>query len=220
MRNMLKSLLMVLLGGSALVTASAQLPVCPPRPEPGTVVVNPVDLFSQNGVLNVDLTLQNAKGADGYMHYCYVYMYQGERIESPTLRLNPGDRLNLNLTNNIRAPLEKYEAGHMHGAHGAHGAASYDPCNGTMMPSSTNMHFHGLNISPTCHQDEVINTLIQSGDPAFPYSLQIPPNDNPGLYWYHPHPHGFATIQLNGGASGALIIEGNNPLTDGLRNVC
>lgn len=216
MRNMFKSLLMVLLCGSALVTASAQFPVCPPRPEPGSVVVNPVDLFSQNGVLNVDLTLQNAQGTDGYMHYCYVYMYQGKPIESPTLRLNPGDRLNLNLTNNIQAPVDKHGAGHMHGASGVHGSGSDDPCNGKMMPSSTNVHFHGLNISPTCHQDEIIRTLIQSGDPAFPYSLQIPPNDNPGLYWYHPHPHGFATIQLNGGASGALIIEGNNPLTEGL----
>ena len=30
----------------------------------------------------------------------------------------------------------------------------------------------------------------------------------PGLYWYHPHVHGFAEFQVNGGAAGALIVEG------------
>jgi FtsP/CotA-like multicopper oxidase with cupredoxin domain len=34
----------------------------------------------------------------------------------------------------------------------------------------------------------------------------------PGLYWYHPHPHGFTTIQVNGGAAGAIIIEGMEKL--------
>jgi hypothetical protein len=29
--------------------------------------------------------------------------------------------------------------------------------------NSTNVHFHGLNIPPLCHQDDVINTLIQPG---------------------------------------------------------
>ena len=26
--------------------------------------------------------------------------------------------------------------------------------------NSTNVHFHGMNIAPVCHQDDVINTLI------------------------------------------------------------
>ena len=39
------------------------------------------------------LALQNAIDNEGYMHYCYVYMNQGQAIEAPTLRLNPGDQL-------------------------------------------------------------------------------------------------------------------------------
>jgi FtsP/CotA-like multicopper oxidase with cupredoxin domain len=31
---------------------------------------------------------------------------------------------------------------------------------------------------------------------------------SPGLYWYHPHIHGFSKAEVLGGASGALIIEG------------
>ncbi len=226
MRDVFQFLRIVLLSGlcgCALVNALAQSPICPPRPLSGTLVVNPLDLYSQNGVLNLDLTLQNAQGTDGYMHYCYVYLYQGQPIEAPTLRLNPGDQLILNLTNNIQAPYDRYPARmkmrmqdlHPGSAHKA--GAPDDPCEGGVMgPSTTNLHFHGLNIPPTCHQDEVIKTLIQSGDPPFQFNTQIPANDAPGMYWYHPHPHGFSTTQVNGGASGALMIEGSNPLTDGL----
>jgi FtsP/CotA-like multicopper oxidase with cupredoxin domain len=54
----------------------------------------------------------------------------------------------------------------------------------------------------------VIRTLIQPGDEAFEYRFKIPANESPGLYWYHPHPHGFSEPQVLGGASGALIVEG------------
>jgi FtsP/CotA-like multicopper oxidase with cupredoxin domain len=53
-----------------------------------------------------------------------------------------------------------------------------------------------------------LHTLIQPGDPAFEYRFQIPPDEPPGLYWYHPHIHGFTKAQVLGGASGALIVEG------------
>ncbi len=226
--SLLRVALFLGLCGCPLAAAFAGVPVCPPRPQSGTLVTNPPDLYSQNGVLSLDLTLQNALDSDGFMHYCYVYLNQGQQVEAPTLRLNPGDQLILNLTDNIQAPysyLPKtfkpnlknlHSSGmHMEGHHKA--GSSDDPCNGgEMLPSSTNLHFHGLNIAPVCHQDETIKTLIQSGDPAFQYSIQIPANDPPGLYWYHPHPHGFTFFQVNGGASGAIVIEGSNPLTDGL----
>ena len=77
-----------------------------------------------------------------------------------------------------------------------------------MTASSTNVHFHGLNIPPTCHQDDVIKTLVQPNDPPFQYSTRIPSNEPSGLYWYHPHPHGFTTTQVVGGAAGALIVGG------------
>jgi FtsP/CotA-like multicopper oxidase with cupredoxin domain len=87
-------------------------------------------------------------------------------------------------------------------------APASDCKGGEMQATATNVHFHGLNVPPKCHQDDVLNTLIQSGDMPFEYHIQIPENDPPGLYWYHPHPHGFTTVQVAGGASGALIIEG------------
>ena len=77
-----------------------------------------------------------------------------------------------------------------------------------MTITSTNLHFHGLTIPPVCHQDDVWKTAIQAGDPVFEYRFRIPANEPPGLYWYHPHIHGFSKAQVVGGASGALIIEG------------
>jgi FtsP/CotA-like multicopper oxidase with cupredoxin domain len=77
----------------------------------------------------------------------------------------------------------------------------------TMTPSSVNVHFHGTNTPSTCHQDEVITTIINSGS-TFQYDLVIPANEPPGLYWYHPHVHGISEGALLGGASGAIIVEG------------
>lgn len=214
--------------GIAVTNAVAQQVACPLRPTPGTPVTNPFDLYSQNGTLTVNLSLQASLGADGIQHYCYVYMTNGKAVEAPTLRLNPGDQLVLNLTNKLggaQGPQRKTRGispfSPMAGMHdmtmmaGTSGPA--DNCNGyPTTPTSTNIHFHGMNIPPTCHQDEVINTVIPPGSPPFQYNTQIPANDEGGLYWYHPHPHGFTSPQVNGGAAGALIIEGNNPLAQDL----
>lgn len=214
MRAMLRVLLLVMLSGIALVSASAQ-DICPARPQIGAPIVNPVDLFSQNGTLTVNLSMQNAIGGDGFEHYCYVYTYQGQPIEAPTLRVNPGDTLVVNLTNLLQPPPGPAKAKPMHMHKMSDGPA--DDCSGNdVVSTSTNIHFHGLNVPPVCHQDDVINTIIETGDPTFTYSIQIPANEPPGLYWYHPHMHGFTTQQVNGGASGAIIVEGNNPLVQGL----
>ena len=77
-----------------------------------------------------------------------------------------------------------------------------------MSEVSANLHCHGLTIPPVCHQDDVLKTSLQPGDPPFEYRFRIPEDEPPGLYWYHPHIHGFSKQQLLGGASGALIVEG------------
>src|SRR5207253_10848591 len=77
----------------------------------------------------------------------------------------------------------------------------------TMMTTSVNMHFHGTNTSPKCHSDETIRTLINPGE-TFNYSLRIPNDEPPGLYRYHPHVHGFSSPAVQGGATGAIEVEG------------
>jgi FtsP/CotA-like multicopper oxidase with cupredoxin domain len=186
--------------------ATADPPTDPcPRPAPGSTVPEPADLRSRNGVLKLDLTVRNHTEPDGSVRYCYLL---GDGTQSPTLRLNPGDLLILNLSNKLstaEAIATGTNAAHLHRAD----AASPDPCrSGAMTLVSTNLHFHGLSIPPLCHQDEVLHTSIQPGDAPFEYRFQIPSDEPPGLYWYHPHIHGFSKAQVIGGASGALIVEG------------
>jgi FtsP/CotA-like multicopper oxidase with cupredoxin domain len=60
---------------------------------------------------------------------------------------------------------------------------------------------------PTCHSDQIVHTIINSGE-TFKYSVKFPINEPPGLYWYHPHVHGLSEAAVQGGATGAIIVEG------------
>jgi FtsP/CotA-like multicopper oxidase with cupredoxin domain len=135
--------------------------------------------------------------------------------QSPTLHVNPGDRIAISVTNGIAAAPPAIAM-----AMPTHAAALGEVCGSSnpMSPTSVNMHFHGTNTPPVCHQDEVIRTLINAGE-TFEYDLKIPGDEPPGLYWYHPHVHGIAEAAVQGGASGAIIVEGIqnvNPAVAGL----
>jgi FtsP/CotA-like multicopper oxidase with cupredoxin domain len=171
-----------------------------PRPEAGTHVTEPEDLRSQNGVLKVEFTFHNFLDAKVHMRYCYL---AAGRYQSPNLRLHPGDLLVLTLKNQMTLPTEASPMP-------AHASAMIEACagGGEMTASATNLHFHGLAIPPVCHQDDVLKTSVRPTDGAYEYRVRIPVDQPPGLYWYHPHLHGFSKGQVLGGASGALVVEG------------
>jgi FtsP/CotA-like multicopper oxidase with cupredoxin domain len=173
------------------------------RPAIGSAVSEPIELRSRNGQLRVDLTVRDEKEPDGTTRYCYI---DASGDESPTLRVNPGDLVTLNLKNDLT---DSQVRAATPGPHPIHGGAASDPCtSGLMTPTSTNLHFHGLSIPSVCHQDDVLKTSIQPRDPPFQYRFRIPTDQPPGLYWYHPHIHGLTKVQVLGGASGAIIVEG------------
>jgi len=175
-----------------------------PRPLPGSTITDPTDLRSRNGVLKVELTAHNAKQSDGTTRYCFV---DENGSESPTLRVSPGDLVILTLKNDLTVLTSGAATAHQHAHEDA--AKNSNSCTGELMArESTNLHFHGLTIPPVCHQDDVLHTSIQPGDAPFEYRFRIPENEPPGLYWYHPHIHGFTKEQVLGGASGAIIVEG------------
>jgi FtsP/CotA-like multicopper oxidase with cupredoxin domain len=202
MSKVSRCLLAIIVCGLCCLEAAAQ---CPARPNPGSVVQDALSLSSQNGVLNARFTMGNSVDTFGYTHYCYKYETANGPVEAPTLRLNPGDRLLLNVKDRITTD-------------GAEAMSEMDPMSGAtaktcgdtgaMTLQSTNVHFHGLNVPPVCHQDDVLTTLIQPGSPGFEFNIQIPTTEPPGLYWYHPHVHGFTEFQVNGGAAGAIVVEG------------
>jgi FtsP/CotA-like multicopper oxidase with cupredoxin domain len=201
MRSAPVYLFALLVLGFPFLSSQAQ---CPPRPAFGTVVHNPLTLSSVNGVLSAEFTMRHSVDVAGYTHYCYNYATDKGEVESPTLSLNQGDHLILDIKDRIESDPDSSEMAPMMDVSGS----SVCGDTGTPTISSTNVHFHGLNVPPICHQDDVLTTLIQPGKPAFEYDLQIPQDEPPGLYWYHPHVHGFTEFQVNGGAAGALIVEG------------
>jgi FtsP/CotA-like multicopper oxidase with cupredoxin domain len=71
----------------------------------------------------------------------------------------------------------------------------------------TNLHFHGLHVSPNTPQDDVLTMMAAPGE-TLHYSVQVPPQQPPGLYWYHTHSHGESYIQDLDGMSGAIVVEG------------
>jgi FtsP/CotA-like multicopper oxidase with cupredoxin domain len=184
--------------------AQGALEPCP-RPAEGSLVTEPEDLRSHNGELKVELTARNSRQSDGSTRYCFI---DEKGRESPTLRVSPGDLVILTLKNDLtdfHAAAAENAGQHMH----AEMEGSGNSCTSGLMTSlSINLHFHGLTIPPVCHQDDVLKTAIRPGDLPFEYRFRIPEDEPPGLYWYHPHIHGFTKAQVLGGASGALIVEG------------
>jgi FtsP/CotA-like multicopper oxidase with cupredoxin domain len=185
------------------------------RPAPSAIVSEPPEIRSHDGVLKADLTFLDFTASDGQEEYCYLSK-NGER--APTLRVKPGDLLILRLRNELTKPLQS--AGKSTAAQAPPSSAINaptdsmpmpveSPCAGATMTSlSTNLHFHGLTVPPVCHEDDVLNTMVQPGAAAFEYRFRIPADEAPGLYWYHPHVHGYTNPQVLGGASGALVVEG------------
>jgi FtsP/CotA-like multicopper oxidase with cupredoxin domain len=215
-------------------SSSAPTPV-PPVSNPcsrftaGSAIHNPPALYSQDGVLNVQFSYQTTTDSVGRQLYCFM---TPDGLENPTLHVNPGDTLNITVTNNTpfndSDPLEADEPFNPPNCGDTTSeskiVAPYTPPNPPNPPpykfgmtsGSMNIHYHGTNTSPGCHGDNVTKTLInpslQPGSPAstFQYNIHFPSNEPPGLYWYHPHVHMLAEAAVFGGASGALIVDGIN----------
>ncbi len=70
----------------------------------------------------------------------------------------------------------------------------------------TNLHFHGLHVSPAGNSDNVF-LEIPPGE-AFDYEVRIPKDHPAGTFWYHPHRHGLVARQVFAGAAGLLVVRG------------
>jgi FtsP/CotA-like multicopper oxidase with cupredoxin domain len=165
-----------------------------PRFAPGSVVLPPPDIYSQNGALNVQFNYFTRVDQDGRSLFCFQ---TPDGVEGPTLRLNPGDQLNILAANDVPPGTAVEQVSN-----------STNQCGDLeMYTSSLNIHYHGTTVSPKCHQDQVIHTIINSGE-KFQYNVAFPNYAPSGLYWYHTHIHGIAEATVQGGASGALIVSG------------
>jgi suppressor of ftsI len=148
---------------------------------PAGQVLNPPEVHAKHHTLS--LTLHAAVASDGKNSF-----YFDGQPTAPTLRVSPGDQLKITYINDL--PTKPKET------------CAITPC-----MDMTNLHFHGLTVSPDAPQDDVLSMMAGPGQ-TLHYTVQIPKDHPPGLYWYHTHPHGESHRQVLDGMSGAIVIEG------------
>jgi FtsP/CotA-like multicopper oxidase with cupredoxin domain len=129
------------------------------------------------------LTLHAVRSNDGRNSFAF----NGQTV-APIIRISPGDTLKITYVNDLPQPSGEQ--------------CSIGPC-----MNMTNLHFHGLGISPKAPADDVLDMIAMPGQ-TLNYVVHIPLNQEPGLYWYHTHPHGESEQQVLDGMSGAIIVEG------------
>ncbi len=146
----------------------------------------PSEFASGKSSTRVELLVQesiNLLDGDELRHRCY-----NGGLVGPTIRVKPGQNLHVKVRN-ILPPTSS-----SHSNEGPHGF------------NVTNLHTHGLHVSPKCPADDVFKQ-IRPGE-SFDYTFEIPENHHAGTFWYHAHKHGSTAIQLASGMAGALIVEG------------
>jgi suppressor of ftsI len=116
-----------------------------------------------------------------------AFSFMGREVP-PVIRTVPGSQIRLDYINQM-SPKSKE-------------LCVYGPCT-----NMTNLHFHGLHVSPDAPQDDVISMMAKPGE-ALHYVVDIPADQPPGLYWYHTHPHGESYQQSLDGMSGAIVVDG------------
>ena len=177
-------------GGPARPAAERGISNGGPRRVPfvdGAPLREPEVRRSEKGELNTTLRASYSwQDVGGY--HLYLRGYEGS-IPGPTLRLEPGDVLRIKLINDLPPNREEMPL-RMNQPH---------------MLNLTNFHFHGVHSSPSGISDNVLRTM----EPGLSYDVEIKiPEDHPrGTYWYHPHHHGSADVQLSSGMVGAIVIE-------------
>jgi suppressor of ftsI len=140
----------------------------------------PPQVRARHHVVSLTLHAVNENGRD-------AFAFNGETV-APVIRASPGDTLKITYINDLPSTsLEK---------------CAINPC-----MDMTNLHFHGLSVSPHAPQDDVLTMLAKPGQ-VLHYSVRIPRDHPPGLFWYHTHPHGESHRQVLDGMSGAIVIEG------------
>jgi suppressor of ftsI len=140
----------------------------------------PPQVRAKNRVVSLTLHAVNENGFD-------AFAFNGEKV-APVIRASPGDILNITYINDLPAKSSE--------------TCAVNPC-----MNMTNLHFHGLTVSPNTPQDNVLGMLAKPGQ-VLRYSVEIPRDQLPGLFWYHTHPHGESHRQVLDGMSGAIVIEG------------
>ena len=115
------------------------------------------------------------------------FSYAGNEV-APVVRATPGSQIEIEYLNRMAVH-------------------SRELCVDGPCVNMTNLHFHGLHVSPNAPEDDVISMMSMPGQ-SLHYLVDLSNDQPPGLYWYHTHPHGESYQQSLDGMSGAIVIDG------------
>jgi FtsP/CotA-like multicopper oxidase with cupredoxin domain/peroxiredoxin len=165
-----------------------------PRPQRRSLALTSLNGYHEPGEMRpVDGTLvaqlavtyaRNQIGPDPV----WLRSYNGQLV-GPTLRARPGDVMRITVRNTL--PTQPWKANSMNKLHDF---------------NTTNLHTHGLHVSPNGISDNVLLEIAPGATQE--YVIAIPEDHPCGTFWYHPHHHGSTAANVASGMSGALIIEG------------
>ena len=149
--------------------------------------------WAKHGVL--ETTLRASYGEVTLNGQQYQTMNYEGSVPGPTLVVCPGDTLVVHLKNDLgNAPSSSLA--------GIPTMPDMDPGHGQL----TNLHTHGFHVSPRGHSDNVFTSVDPKGD--FTYTYHVPKDHPPGMYWYHPHRHGYVDTQVYAGMFGVMYVQG------------
>lgn len=169
---------------------------------------NPPERVATGGLLNTELEIAyteqqiwNVKMQKSLT--VNLRNYEGMLV-GPTLRVRQGDLMRVKMSNQL-PPLGEVDCNPYKGHHHT---SSADPCDqkNPKTFNTTNLHTHGLHVSPKDSSDNVLASV----DPtcSFQNHIQLPRDHPQGTFWYHAHIHGSTAVQVSSGMAGALIVEG------------
>jgi FtsP/CotA-like multicopper oxidase with cupredoxin domain len=153
--------------------------------------VNLPELPQVNGPFTLDAVTDPVSGQS-------QFQYDGRDVP-PVVRVRPGHDIRVEYVNTL--------------SHFSKEKCVMMPCS-----NSSNLHFHGLHVSPERPQDDVLTMSAAPGE-TLRYTVKVPRNQPPGLYWYHTHQHMESYRQDLDGMSGAIVVEGIDRYLPELRNM-
>ncbi|MCU1451209.1 MAG: multicopper oxidase type 2 [Acidimicrobiales bacterium] len=153
-------------------------------PKQGLPIADPVQVYPQNGVVNVTLDVKT-QTIDVAGSRLAARPWNGQLI-GPTIHVKPGGKIQVTFKNK--------------------------------MDQDTNIHYHGLHVSPLGESDNVFRDFKPGSTNTS--VVDIPPDHDQGTFWYHVHVHGLSEGQVGGGLSGLLVIDGlEDHLPPELKNI-
>jgi FtsP/CotA-like multicopper oxidase with cupredoxin domain len=115
-------------------------------------------------------------------------------VPGPTIAVTRGSKLRVKVVNTLGAESTASLIGN----------GGMDEVNRFYRPNTTNLHMHGLHVSPLGRSNNASVMIEPGAEHEYEYDIDV---DHPtGTFLYRPNFHGSTALQLDGGMAGAIVV--------------